>query len=121
MKTFRIIFVSLFLLISSVISACEITCTIQNQQDNYSVGDELVVLVDVQLVHRSCPVAMKQTKFDYSGVKILGATKWKELSSMHYTRKLKVKVTDTSKKHMITVVRSCNKEGGEGSILIPVK
>lgn len=107
----------------TVASACEITMkVVENEQETYKVGDELVVEVHLQFTHRNCHVSVKDTKFQYQGVQILGATDWKRVSDMEYTRKLKVKViaVDANKKGktQIVAVRSCEKEGGMGSIEI---
>ncbi len=122
MKHLKTLLLLSFLFVGvAVASACEITLkVVENEQETYKVGDELVVEVHLQFTHRNCPVSVKETKFQYQGVKILGATEWKRLSGMEYTRKLKVKIvevaSDKKKKTQIVAVRSCDKEGGMGSI-----
>ncbi len=104
-------------------SACEITLkVVDNEEESYEVGDEIVVEVHLQFTHRNCPVSVKETKFQYQGVKITGATDWKRISDMEYTRKLKVKIIEVNsnkkKKTQIVAIRSCEKEGGMGSLEI---
>ena len=106
--------------------ACEIEFEItENIKEVYEVGDIIVVKVKVILTHRSCPVAMKQTKFTMKGLKILGATQWTQLSTMIWERKLKMQVTGTKDgKLVLNAVRTCDKDGGFGSLKLnstPVK
>ncbi|MGQ1783966.1 MULTISPECIES: hypothetical protein [unclassified Saccharicrinis] len=124
MKKLRIVlpFVLLFSGLMTV-NACEINFKIQDDKKQaYAIGDVLIVEVEVVFTHRTCPVALKETKFKYQGVKILGATDWKQISGMKYTRKLKVQLTALKKgkkgKSQIFAVRTCDKEGGYGNIEI---
>ena len=106
----------------SKLIACEISFKLPDEEVKvYNVDDILVVEVELVFTHRICPIALKDTKFTYEGVKILGATPWKEVSPMKYTRKLKIQITE-NKKNMskISAIRSCDKEGGFGSIVIPL-
>ncbi len=119
------LFVLLGFLFSGIVvaSACDISLKIvDNKQESYKVGDELVVEVTLQFTHRNCSVSVKDTKFKYQGIKVLGATDWKKVSDMEYTRKLKVKVvevaSDMKGTTQIVAIRSCEKEGGMGSIEI---
>jgi len=102
--------------------ACEIEVEIvKGEKEVYNVGDTIIVLVKVSLTHRSCPVAMKKTKFKLNGMKVIKATGWKQLSSMDYERKLKIVVTGAKGgKAAINVVRECEKDGGFGSMKIKV-
>lgn len=97
------------------IDACEIDFKIiKGKKEVYTVGDQIIVKVHVALTHRSCPVALKKTKFKLNGMKVLGATKWKQLSSMDYERKLKIKITGNDV--TLNAIRECDKDGGFGSL-----
>lgn len=101
--------------------ACEIEFNLPEGKEVFAVGDILVIETEVVFTHRVCPIALKETKFKHEGVKILGATPWKEVTPMRYTRKLKIQIVKSKKnKSKITAVRSCDKEGGFGSIVIPI-
>jgi len=103
--------------------ACEINFTIkEGEKESYSTGDIVVIEVEVVFTHRMCPVSLKETKFKYEGVKILGATEWKQVTEMKYIRKLKVQLIELKKgekgKSQIFAIRSCEKDGGYGNIEI---
>ena len=117
--------VALFLLIFITVAfsaqhtkACEIEFEVtKNKKEVYAVGDIIVVKVKVILTHRSCPVAMKQTKFTMKGLKVVGTTEWLQLSTMIWERKLKMQVTGTKNgKLILNAVRTCDKDGGFGSM-----
>ena len=55
----------------------------------------------------------KDTRFKTDGIKILAATKWKDIGPGKSSRKLKVKILKSGKVKLI-VQRKCNKEGGKG-------
>lgn len=98
--------------------ACEIDFEIiKGKKDVYQVGDEIVVKVIVELTHRSCPEALKKTKFKMNGMKVTGSTGWKQITTMIYERKLKITITGTDNgKVTINVIRECDKDGGFGSL-----
>ena len=101
-------------------NACDIEFEIiKNSKDNYQIGDTIVVKVKVTLTHRSCPVGLEETNFKMNGLKIIGATKWKQISTMEYERKLKLQVVGTKEgKVIINATRICDKDGGFGSLAI---
>lgn len=103
-------------------SACEFKFKVSTgEKETYAIGDEVVVVVTVVYTHRVCPEGINATKFKFTGVKALGATKWKEISEGKYERKLKLQVTESKKnKHVLSAVRSCDKDGGAGGITIKV-
>jgi hypothetical protein len=71
----------------------------------------------VIFTHRVCPEGIENTKFKYEGVKVLGATKWKEYAKGKFERKLKLKVLKGNSSEMILeAIRTCDKEGGYGKI-----
>ncbi len=125
-KSYKILSTLLFILVGLAFimpqktSACEIDFEIiKNKKKVYNTSDVFIAKTTVTLTHRVCPVSIKKTKFKSVGLKILGATKWKQVSAMKYTRSLKVKVTGTKNgKVFINAVRTCDKEGGSGSLVL---
>jgi uncharacterized membrane protein len=113
-----------FLLISATMAnACEIDFkVIKDKKDKYSPGDVLIAKVTVIYTHRNCPEGIDATKFDTKGVKVLGATKWTETSTGTWERKLKLKIEDGAKdKATLNAIRTCDKEGGFGSLTLKVE
>lgn len=106
------------LLAGQQVKACEIEFSIQGEKkEGFMVGDEIIVKVDVIFTHRVCPEGIESTKFRYKGIKVLGATKWKEIANGKYERKLKLKVLESEEKEMVLeAIRKCDKEGGYGKI-----
>ncbi len=111
-------FVISVLLIGQQVKACEIEFTILgDKQENFAVGDEIIVKIAVTFTHRVCPEGIETTKFKYAGLKVLGATKWEEIANGKYERKLKVEVLEGDEKEVILeAIRKCDKEGGYGKI-----
>jgi uncharacterized radical SAM superfamily Fe-S cluster-containing enzyme len=107
-------------------NACEIEFEIlKGKKEVYEVGDIIVVKILVTLTHRSCPEALKKTKFKMNGLKVIGATEWKQTGAMDHERKLKIKILGTNDGKLIfNAVRTCDKDGGFGSLkleAIPLK
>ena len=122
-KLTRVLFLlGVILLFTNVakVVACEIEFeVVDGEKEVYNVGDVMVIKVHVAFTHRVCPIAIKDTKFEKKGLKIEGATPWKELSAGVWERKLKVKVLETKKgKLLLTATRTCDKEGGFGEITL---
>jgi len=107
---------------STEASACEIEIEVtKGKKETYQVGDTLVLLVKVALTHRSCPVKMKETKFNMTGLKVVKSTPWKQKGSNDWERKLMVVVKETKDgKLNLSAVRECEKDGGFGSIKLDV-
>jgi hypothetical protein len=103
--------------------ACEIEFKIlKGEKEAYRAGDTLVVLVEVKLTHRSCPVAMKKTKFKLKGMKVIKSTPWKQLSANDYKRKLMIVVTEKEAKNInLTAIRECEKDGGFGTMKLDME
>ncbi len=101
-------------------NACEIEFEIvKGKKDAYKTGDTIIVKVNVILTHRSCPIAIKNTEFKTNGLKVLKATSWKQLSTMEYERKLIIVMNKPKKgKFTINATRSCDKDGGFGSLIL---
>lgn len=117
----RLFLIIVFTLINIVIvEACKIEYTIIDKKETlYKVNDELIIEIKIVLTHRVCPVSLKETKFKYQGIEIVGATAWKQISAMEYTRKIKIKIVEDKKNRcQITASRTCDHEGGLGTIII---
>jgi len=106
--------------VSTIGFACEIKLAITGEKKVlYKTGDELIVEATVIYTHRVCELNITDTKFSAEGLKILGATQWKENAPGTYTRQLKVQILNDSKKEgVIKVERSCKKDGGVGVLTI---
>jgi len=124
MKRILILLIGVFIfsLTPNKVVACEIEFNIiKGEKDSYKTGDTLVILVEVVLTHRSCPVAMNKTKFNTKGLKVIKSTQWKQLSAMNWERKLMAVVTETTGDQLnITSIRECDKDGGFGSLKLEV-
>jgi hypothetical protein len=104
------------------LSACEIDFKIvQGEKDKYQKGDKIVVKIVVVFTHRNCPEGIDATEFKTDGLKIAKATRWEEKSTGTFERKLMLEVTDEKKDINITAIRTCDKEGGFGSLVISSK
>lgn len=103
--------------------ACEIEFeTVGEAKNEYAVGDVIVVKSIVTYTHRNCPISIDDTKYDYPGFKVLGATPWKEVKPMIYERKFKLEVIKPVKgKATFSAVRTCKKEGGSGTFTVKVQ
>ena len=103
--------------------ACEIEFKIlKGEKDKYKAGDTIVVMVEVALTHRSCPVAMKKTKFKLKGMKVIKSTPWKQESANDWKRKLLIVITEKeAKKVNLTAIRECEKDGGFGTMKLEVE
>jgi len=106
--------------------ACEIEFEIvKGKKDKYKAGDIIVLKVKVTLTHRSCPEGIKKTKYKMNGLKVVGSTPWKQISAMDYERKLKVQIVSNKEGKLIfNAIRTCDKDGGFGSLkleAVPVK
>ena len=106
--------------------ACEIEFEIVNgKKATYETGDIIVVKVLVTLTHRVCPEALEKTKFNMNGMKVVGATGWKQVSAMDYERKLKIEIkSNKDGKLIFNAIRTCDKDGGFGALKlegIPLK
>jgi len=110
--------ITITLITSQSVKACEIEFEItKGEKESYQTGDTLVIKVLVKLTHRSCPVAMKKTKFKMKGLKVMKSTPWKETSTNEWERKLLTVVTAQSKgKINLSAIRECEKDGGFGSL-----
>lgn len=104
------------------VSACEIEFKIlKGEKDKYQKGDQIIAKVTVVFTHRNCPEGIDATEFKTDGINIAKATRWEEKSTGTFERKLMLKVTDEKKDINITAIRTCDKEGGFGSLVLSSK
>jgi hypothetical protein len=110
------------LLASSDATACEVFIKIKSgEKPVYQTGDDIIFEVTVFLTHHDCPEGIKATKFSGEGVKLLGATKWKEVAQGTYVRLVKTRVVATKNgAGALHARRKCDEEGGYGVIQISV-
>jgi hypothetical protein len=116
-----VVLITLFIgmvMISNIARACDFEFKVTSgEKDKYSLGDEIVVQVTMHLTHRICPETLESTKFEFSGLKVLGATKWQETETGVFQRRFKLEVfADDNGKYIMNAKRMCSKEGGNGSI-----
>jgi len=106
------------MLIAVQSNACEIEFSVNgDEKDSYNIGDEIIVLLTVKFTHNVCPEGIKLTDYATDGLNITAATKWKEISPNIWKRKLKLKVEGNPEgKLTLSASRTCEKEGGFGSI-----
>jgi hypothetical protein len=102
--------------------ACEIAVKVKsNPKPSYQTGDVVVFEVTVFLTHNDCPEGIKATKFTGVGLDLLGATKWKEISTGTYIRLVKATVTAAKDgAGALHARRKCDKEGGYGVVTLAV-
>lgn len=114
--SFLLLFATLFFI--EQVKACEIKFAIEGEkQKGFIAGDEIIVAIDIVFTHRVCPEGIENTKFKYDGIKVLGATKWKEYENGKFQRKLKLKVLDGNYQELfLEAIRKCDKEGGYAKI-----
>lgn len=114
-ETRKVLAVMVFFFLVFTGFACDIEFKVLDQykKEIYSVNDELVVELSVVLTHRKCDIDINDSKISADGVKIIGATKWKEIKPGLLVRKLKLKVLETANSEIIVrCKRTCDKEGG---------
>ncbi len=111
-----------FVLASVASYACDIDFDITNgKKATYSQNDEVTAKVTVKLTHRGCSEGIGNTTLSPKGMEIKSATKWVEKSNGVFERKLKLKVTSNKGNASLVAERICNKDGGKGTLNLPVK
>jgi hypothetical protein len=102
--------------------ACEVLIKVKGvQKESYNIGDEVIFEVTVFLTHHDCPEGIQATKFEGEGLELLGATKWKEISTDTYVRLIKTRVAAADNgEGILRARRKCDKEGGFGSIQVTI-
>ena len=104
------------------LSACEIDFKIiDGEKDKYEKGDVLVIKVIVVYTHRNCPEGIEATVMKTEGIKVVKATRWSEKAVGTYERKFKIQITGDKKDMSISAIRTCDKEGGFGALVLSAK
>jgi hypothetical protein len=111
---------TLSIAIPSIVNACEITVAVEGvQKEKYKTGDIVVLKIIVVLQHRNCDVSLDQTDINVSGSQIKAATKWATTDGKTWERKIRIKIVDDKTgKAIITAERTCEKDGGKGSLTL---
>ncbi|HRQ31136.1 MAG TPA: hypothetical protein PLU49_13730 [Saprospiraceae bacterium] len=123
----KIVLKILFFVLATTVSfqskACDFIFKVQGEvKEVYKVGDEIIVVVTMKLSHRVCNETLNEVKFNFSGLKVAGATKWTETNPNEYERKFKLVVEPDAKGNCnMSALRSCDKDGGSGTISFKVK
>lgn len=122
-KLLGFLFIFLVIITPYTAKACEITLTVDGvSKQAYKAGDIVVVKITVVLKHRNCDVDINDTEIKVAGSQITGTTKWVNTEGKTWERKIKVKIlADKSNKAVIVVERSCNRDGGKGSLNLPTE
>ena len=112
--------VFLAMLLPAITKACEIIVSTEGpKKEIYKAGDVVIVKITVVLQHRNCDVGIDETAIKVSGSQITGTTKWVNTRGKTWERKIKIKIlTDKSNQCLVTATRSCDRDGGKGSLLL---
>jgi hypothetical protein len=115
--------IGLMFFASSNLSACGFTFDIvENKKEQYSSGDKFVVSIVITNTCRSCSTNIDNTIFDFSGLKSLNATPWKQLTNGVFERRFTLEVEKKGKsKYSFDAVRMCPKGDKRGAIQLMVK
>lgn len=111
----------LILMVSSLATmACEVHFNVSGEpKESYQSGDVFILEVKIVYTHRECEIQLADTKFLYKGIKILGATNWKELTPSTFVRQIKIQVTDEQAEEAnLSITRKCSKEGVIGKFVV---
>lgn len=110
----------LTMLSPSIAKACEIlVSTEESKKEIYKAGDVVVIKITVVLKHRNCDVSIDETAIKVSGSQVTGTTKWVNTGGKTWERKIKIKIlADKSNQCLITATRTCDRDGGKGSLLL---
>jgi hypothetical protein len=114
----KIILLIVFIISTIIVAnACDLKVEIQeNEKLKYKIGEEITVVVNMAFTHGRCDIDLKSTQINPIGIKIKGATDWKEISPNVYQRKYKIVITNESKTHSFEAIRNCVKGGGNTKI-----
>lgn len=115
-----ILAVALLVAFSATTEACEVHFSVSGEQKTtYQPGDTFILEVKIVYTHRECEIQLSDTKFLFKGIKILGATNWKEMSPTTFVRQIKIQVTDEQVDEAgLSLARKCSKEGVIGKFTI---
>lgn len=99
--------------------ACEIRVIVNKEspkKESFKSNDIAIIDVEVQFIHRVCPLSINKTIINYENVKLISATDWKEVKPGFYSQQLKVKILKISDRKevqtKISVERNCDAQGG---------
>lgn len=115
-----IVVTALLIALPAIARACDINVSVEGlKKEVYKAGDVVVVKIVVVLKHRNCDVDINETSVNVSGSKIIATTKWVNTEGKTWERKIKVKiVADKSGKAIIVAERTCDRDGGKGSMIL---
>lgn len=115
-----IVVAALLLALPAITKACDIAVSVDGlKKEVYKAGDIVVVKIVVVLKHRNCDVGINETSIKVSGSQITASTKWENTEGKTWERKIKVKiVADKSGKAIIVAERTCDRDGGKGSLIL---
>jgi hypothetical protein len=104
----------------SISKACDLKFGVSGEQKAvYKAGEELIIEVTIVYTHRTCEIQLSDTKFTYEGMKILGATAWKEKAPNTFSRQIKISLlADALPEAKLNIVRKCSKDGAIGTFKI---
>ena len=75
--------------------------------------------ITVVLKHRNCDTDIKETAIQVAGCQVIAASSWVNTSGKTWERKIKIKIAeDKSRKAIVSATRTCDRDGGEGSITL---
>ncbi len=121
-KNFKTLYLTalLFFVFPVVGYTCDIVFVVDGpKKEKYGVGEVVVLKITVVLKHRNCDVDIKETDVHVSGCQVTAATAWVNTSGKTWERKIKVKILDDkSGKAIVSAKRTCDRDGGEGSITL---
>lgn len=119
-KLVVILVTSLFIAFPAITKACDITVSVDGlKKETYKTGDVVTVKIIVVLKHRNCDVDINETSVNVSGSQMVASTKWVNTEGKTWERKIKVKIlADKSGKAIVVAERSCDKDGGKGSLIL---
>jgi len=125
MKNSKILFsliliLSLLFLTTGSILACQMKVERKSPADSTpDSGSDDVITVTYTQTHRNCTLPLKQTEFKAEGMKIVGATPWKEKKRGTFVRKFKVKYLQPGEA-TFNVIRNCSRGGADELLLVQV-
>ena len=118
---FSLILVNSLLFISTGSAlACQMEVERKSPADSTpAVGSDDVITVTYTQTHRNCTLPLKKTEFKAEGMKIVGATPWKEVKRGTFVRKFKVKYLQPGEA-TFNVIRNCSRGGADELLRIQV-
>jgi hypothetical protein len=120
-KIIQLLLISVLVAVApSIAKACEIVIAVDGmQKEKYKAGEIVVLKITVVLKHRNCDVSIDETAIRVSGSQVTAATKWVNTEGRTWEKRIKLKIVDDkSGRATITAERTCEKDGGKGSITL---